>query len=130
LPACAVDEVVEHWPAGCECGHAFTEEERVVADGPLRWQVEELPQITVTVTNSQRGQKMSSVRMMPLASREFAVRSYLNDSIEAEAPRSADPAEIPAFVETLMAGADFVKGTRFREGGGSHHPVATSRRLC
>ncbi len=28
-------------------------------------------------------------------------------------------AEIPAFVETLVAGADFAKGSRFREGGGS-----------
>jgi glycosyltransferase involved in cell wall biosynthesis len=36
-----------------------------------------------------------------------------------DADGSADPAEIPAFVETLMAGADFAKGTRFREGGGS-----------
>jgi glycosyltransferase involved in cell wall biosynthesis len=36
-----------------------------------------------------------------------------------DADGSADPAEIPAFVETLMAGADFAKGTRFRQGGGS-----------
>jgi glycosyltransferase involved in cell wall biosynthesis len=36
-----------------------------------------------------------------------------------DADGSAHPAEIPAFVETLMAGADFAKGTRFREGGGS-----------
>ncbi len=36
-----------------------------------------------------------------------------------DADGSADPAEIPAFVEALMAGADFAKGTRFRDGGGS-----------
>jgi hypothetical protein len=36
-----------------------------------------------------------------------------------DADGSADPAEIPAFVEALMDGADFAKGTRFREGGGS-----------
>jgi glycosyltransferase involved in cell wall biosynthesis len=36
-----------------------------------------------------------------------------------DADGSADPAEIPAFVETLVAGADFAKGSRFREGGGS-----------
>ena len=36
-----------------------------------------------------------------------------------DADGSADPAEIPAFVEALMAGADFAKGSRFREGGGS-----------
>jgi glycosyltransferase involved in cell wall biosynthesis len=33
---------------------------------------------------------------------------------------SADPAEIPAFVATLTAGADFAKGSRFLTGGGSH----------
>jgi glycosyltransferase involved in cell wall biosynthesis len=36
-----------------------------------------------------------------------------------DADGSADPSEIPAFVETLMAGADFAKGTRFIEGAGS-----------
>jgi glycosyltransferase involved in cell wall biosynthesis len=37
-----------------------------------------------------------------------------------DADGSADPAEIPAFVDALIAGADFAKGSRFREGGGSH----------
>jgi len=36
-----------------------------------------------------------------------------------DADGSADPAEIPAFVEALMEGVDFAKGTRFRTGGGS-----------
>jgi glycosyltransferase involved in cell wall biosynthesis len=36
-----------------------------------------------------------------------------------DADGSADPEEIPAFVTTLMEGADFAKGTRFRKGGGS-----------
>lgn len=36
-----------------------------------------------------------------------------------DADGSADPAEIPRFVETLLAGADFAKGTRFAPGGGS-----------
>ena len=36
-----------------------------------------------------------------------------------DADGSADPTEIPTFVETLVAGADFAKGSRFREGGGS-----------
>jgi glycosyltransferase involved in cell wall biosynthesis len=36
-----------------------------------------------------------------------------------DADGSANPAEIPAFVEALMNGADFAKGSRFREGGGS-----------
>jgi glycosyltransferase involved in cell wall biosynthesis len=36
-----------------------------------------------------------------------------------DADGSADPAEIPRFVEALVAGADFAKGSRFRAGGGS-----------
>ena len=36
-----------------------------------------------------------------------------------DADGSADPEEIPAFVEALRHGADFAKGTRFRPGGGS-----------
>ena len=36
-----------------------------------------------------------------------------------DADGSADPAEIPAFVQALLDGADFAKGSRFVEGGGS-----------
>ena len=36
-----------------------------------------------------------------------------------DADGSADPAEIPAFVAALVAGADFAKGSRFAAGGGS-----------
>jgi glycosyltransferase involved in cell wall biosynthesis len=36
-----------------------------------------------------------------------------------DADGSADPAEIPRFVEALVEGADFAKGSRFRPGGGS-----------
>jgi glycosyltransferase involved in cell wall biosynthesis len=36
-----------------------------------------------------------------------------------DADGSADPAEIPAFVAALRAGADFAKGTRFAAGGGT-----------
>jgi glycosyltransferase involved in cell wall biosynthesis len=36
-----------------------------------------------------------------------------------DADGSADPAEIPAFVEALVAGADFAKGTRYGPGAGS-----------
>jgi transposase len=50
LPAWAIDEVVEHWPTECDCGHAFAETERVAVGQPTRHQVEELPVIAVTVT--------------------------------------------------------------------------------
>jgi glycosyltransferase involved in cell wall biosynthesis len=36
-----------------------------------------------------------------------------------DADGSADPGEIPRFVDALLAGADFAKGSRFVKGGGS-----------
>jgi hypothetical protein len=45
-----------------------------------------------------------------------------------DADGSAAPEEIPAFVEALEAGADFAKGSRFLEGGGSAD-ITTMRRL-
>jgi len=49
LPACAVDEVIEHWPKRCACGHVFSVDERRAAGEPTRHQVEELPPMTVAV---------------------------------------------------------------------------------
>jgi hypothetical protein len=45
-----------------------------------------------------------------------------------DADGSADPKEIPAFVDALVAGADFAKGTRFAQGGSSHD-ITTFRRI-
>jgi len=39
--------------------------------------------------------------------------------IAIDADGSTNPAEIPAFVDALMAGADYVKGSRFAPGGGT-----------
>ena len=36
-----------------------------------------------------------------------------------DADGSTDPAEIPRFIEALLGGSDFAKGTRFRDGGAS-----------
>ena len=49
LPACAVDEVIEHWPERCGCGHVFSVDERRQVGEPARHQVEELPAIMVRV---------------------------------------------------------------------------------
>ena len=57
LPAWAVDEVIEHWPKRCRCGHMFCADERVAVSEPARHQVEELPPITVRVTE-HRAQRL------------------------------------------------------------------------
>jgi transposase len=50
LPAWAVDEVIKHWPERCGCGHAFGPAEHAPVGEPVRWQIEELPAISVRVT--------------------------------------------------------------------------------
>jgi glycosyltransferase involved in cell wall biosynthesis len=45
-----------------------------------------------------------------------------------DADGSADPAEIPRFVKALLDGADFAKGSRFTDGGGSSD-ITRLRRL-
>jgi transposase len=49
LPACAVDEVIEHWPERCECGHVFAAGELLSVGEPARHQIEELPVISAQV---------------------------------------------------------------------------------
>jgi glycosyltransferase involved in cell wall biosynthesis len=44
-----------------------------------------------------------------------------------DADGSADPAEIARFVAALVEGADFAKGTRFADGGGSNDITAVRR---
>ncbi len=44
-----------------------------------------------------------------------------------DADGSTDPEEIPRFVDTLRAGADFAKGSRFLPGGDSHDITRTRR---
>ena len=50
LPAWAVDEIIEYWPERCCCGHVFAEAECVPVGRPVCHQVEELPPITVRVS--------------------------------------------------------------------------------
>ena len=49
-PIEAVDEIIDHWPEHCRCGHRFTAEERCPAGAPARHQVAELPAIAVVLT--------------------------------------------------------------------------------
>jgi transposase len=53
LPTWAVDQVIEHWPEACGCGHVFSTAERVAIGDPVRHQVEELPQISTVVVEHQ-----------------------------------------------------------------------------
>jgi transposase len=53
LPSWAADEVVEHWPTACDCGHVFCGTEWVSVREPARHQVEELPRITTVVVEHQ-----------------------------------------------------------------------------
>jgi transposase len=53
LPTSAVDEVIEHWPSSCQCGHVFCEADLVAAGEPVRHQVEELPRIATVVVEHQ-----------------------------------------------------------------------------
>ncbi len=49
-PIEAVDEIVDHWPERCACGHRFTEAERRPTAAPARHQVAELPSLAVTLS--------------------------------------------------------------------------------
>src|SRR5450830_1180647 len=45
-----VDEVVEHWPRRCRCGHVFCTTEREAVGEPARHQVAELPPTAVILS--------------------------------------------------------------------------------
>src|SRR5450756_830264 len=49
-PIEALDELVEHWPARCACGHRFSETERRPVGTPARHQVAELPPTAVILS--------------------------------------------------------------------------------
>jgi transposase len=49
-PIESVDELIDHWPERCRCGHRFSEAERCPVGKSTRHQVAELPSIAVIVT--------------------------------------------------------------------------------
>jgi glycosyltransferase involved in cell wall biosynthesis len=67
---------------------------------------------SVIVLNQTRTGKGNALACGFAASRSDIV-------VTLDADGSADPAEIPRFVQALRAGADFAKGSRFMPGGGS-----------
>jgi transposase len=52
-PIEAVDELIDHWPQRCECGHRFAGAGREPAGEPARHQVAELPPIAVRLSEHQ-----------------------------------------------------------------------------
>jgi glycosyltransferase involved in cell wall biosynthesis len=79
-------------------------------DGTLETALELLPGI-VTVTQTRRGKGNALAAGFARVTGDAVVMF--------DADGSADPDEIPRFVEALVDGADFAKGSRFRPGGGS-----------
>lgn len=90
LPACAVDEVIEYWPECCGCSHAFAEGELVAVGEPARWQVEELPVMTVRVIE-HRAQRVCCP----------ACGAHTRATLPAEVARSAFGARLQAAITTL-----------------------------
>src|SRR3954449_8758853 len=79
-------------------------------DGTVEAARELLPDI-VTVTQARRGKGNALAAGFARVTGDVVVMF--------DADGSADPAEIPRFVQALLEGADFAKGSRFRPGGGS-----------
>ncbi len=69
------------------------------------------PNIRIVTNRGQRGKGMAMQKGFAAATGEVIVML--------DADGSEDPGEIPAFVGTLLAGADFAKGSRFMQGGGT-----------
>lgn len=79
-------------------------------DGSIAAAREVLPQVRV-VAQTRKGKGNALAAGFLAATGDIIVMF--------DADGSADPAEIPAFVDALVAGADFAKGSRFAPGGGS-----------
>jgi glycosyltransferase involved in cell wall biosynthesis len=80
------------------------------SDGSLETARRVLPGVT-TITQTRKGKGNAMACGFAAATGDVIVMF--------DADGSADPAEIPAFVAALVAGADFAKGSRFTSGGGS-----------
>ena len=56
-PFTALDEVIDHWPSRCRCGHVFCAAERAARGAPARHQVAELPS-TAVILSEHRLQRL------------------------------------------------------------------------
>src|SRR5689334_24597398 len=79
-------------------------------DGSIETARRDLPSVKI-ITQTRKGKGNAMACGFAAATGDIVVMF--------DADGSADPAEIPAFVSALVAGADFAKGSRFVRGGGS-----------
>jgi transposase len=56
-PIAALDELIDHWPERCACGHVFCAAERAARGAPARHQVAELPP-TAVILSEHRLQRL------------------------------------------------------------------------
>src|SRR5450756_2571431 len=56
-PIETLNELVDHWPARCRCGHVFCSTERAARGAPARYQVAELPP-TAVILSEHRLQRL------------------------------------------------------------------------
>ena len=56
-PIEALDELIDHWPSRCRCGHVFCAAERAALGAPARHQVAELPP-TAVILSEHRLQRL------------------------------------------------------------------------
>jgi transposase len=89
-PLEAVDELIDHWPDRCGCGHRFAEAEREPAGAPARHQVWELPEISVRVIEH----RLNRLRCLDCGQRARA-------ELPAEVPRGAFGPRLEAAVASL-----------------------------
>jgi len=89
-PIEALDELLDHWPARCLCGHVFCAVERQALGKPVRHQVAELPAIAVWV---------SEHRLQRLRCPDCGATTRAE--LPAAVPRGAFGARLQAAVATL-----------------------------
>jgi transposase len=89
-PIEAVDELIDHWPQRCRCGHRFGEAERCPVGKPARHQVAELPSIAIL---------LSEHRLHRLRCPDCGAKTRAE--LPASVPRGAFGARLQAAVATL-----------------------------
>ena len=89
-PIASLDELIDHWPSRCRCGHVFCTAERAAVAEPARHQVAELPPTAVL---------LSEHRLHRLRCPQCGATTRA--ALPVEVPRGAFGARLQAAVVTL-----------------------------